>query len=680
MRQNLNNNSTNQILNNFKKKSKLYLNLYEVKTEKLRLFSIKSEQPIEIYAGPPSTPPYYEKDGDILLSIIFNTGINNIIAAMEDKKQELSKEMISILAGFFAYSKNPNISFDTAIDKSMFHISHYLSTFQQVSPHLLSQVYEKLGFMEKAIQCLWNIKDDETFINLARIYRKQGNIKKSIELLANVKSSEKEIERNLEYAWLHLQAGKVENSYKIFSYYSSITDEKILAQVYAGMALSIIKDESKINQAKELLIKASRIDSPYKTTALKNLLEIYIDIRDYIKAIEIINELLKLEISADLIYKKAECEFLLSDDESALKDANEAAIFKLRDCISLLEKISPNRIKPVYPGCIIIKKDDAPKNIVEAVLKPEDITESNNIGGSRKMEFISGLEISESHYEIKSGEKDEISTLAFSFSQALEEEFNEKVYFNYEGIDALERKIRITHMSEIPEYEYQQIMKGASAFILFFLKERFKAKIIKYDDMEMWGWPSIIKNKHNLEITTYPAGRIYLLNSLSMEQGYLRKYIKYISDFLNIDKDFLSGREAIEKNIPSDENKIFDAKVEHKKILLISRDIEETSMIPHNSSAILKLESEIRKRFKPNIPPTVDGWKVLRCYAHIFLEMIIKDFNPQWYNVEKNDGLWSFKILNTFIFPIGKVYKFATLNQSLIEYHETLERNFKKHN
>ena len=75
-----------------------------------------------------------------------------------------------------------------------------------------------------------------------------------------------------------------------------------------------------------------------------------------------------------------------------------------------------------------------------------------------------------------------------------------------------------------------------------------------------------------------------------------------------------------------------------------------------------------------------NGWKLLRCYAHIFTEILIKELGVQWFNTDGNDGQWSMNTpWMTFIFPLGKVYKSAANGESLTDYFENLLMEKEQH-
>ncbi len=675
----MDNEHINQILNNFKKISKLYIKVSPKNISDINFFTVSKED-LEI-SDTPLSPPYYYNDPLKIFSMIFyNKKISELNLHIGNIKYTLNKKELSFIIGYLYHLNDPHTSFEKAFQKANFHLAHYLSSLEKISADKIALVMYELNLLDEAQRITNEIKEDRKTIILSKIYRKRGELKKSLEILSTIKSNEYEIERNLEYAWLHYQTNRFENAYKLFNYYaSSLTDEKAY-EASTGLLKTMVSSGKynilEITKVNEKLIKNENFK---QLEAKKILSELYMDIKDFIKAKSLIDEIINLEYSSENINKKIQCEFSLGNDEEASGLLFENILFEDDNTIKILNEISSKRIKIYYRNFVVEETKEKQEAFFEAMLKPEDITKTQfkNIPKTENLQ----TELLASNYEIKENEEDDISSLAFSFSKKLEEEFNKKIYFNYEGIDDIERKLRLTTMVEISEVEKEDVFKNSSAFIMFFIKERFKAKILKYSDLDMWAWPCIIKNKHNFELITYPAARVYLAlwqNSLP-EQGWLRKYIAYLNEFMNQKEEILSGKEAIINKIKSNANKIFDAQIEHKKILLISKDLDETKFIPLNISALSKFETEIKKRFKPQTPLTTDGWKILRCYAHIFLEMLIKEFHLEWFNVEKNDGLWSFKISeDTYIFPVGKIYKSTFTGESLTEYYEIIKRNLRR--
>ena len=99
----------------------------------------------------------------------------------------------------------------------------------------------------------------------------------------------------------------------------------------------------------------------------------------------------------------------------------------------------------------------------------------------------------------------------------------------------------------------------------------------------------------------------------------------------------------------------------------------ETSDIEIGRPGVIKLGGIIRHKFKPDIPPSADGWKLLRCYGHMLAAVLAKDFKASWYYTDCEDGHWSMRLpWDTFVFPIGKIYKTASHREELLEYYDAL--------
>ena len=276
---------------------------------------------------------------------------------------------------------------------------------------------------------------------------------------------------------------------------------------------------------------------------------------------------------------------------------------------------------------------------------------------------------------------DEFISRAFKLASQLENDFGKKITFNVNGITEVEKKIRITFLGD--HFDYQQkvdLVLDCAAFLCYMLKEKHKGKLIKFADFDPWAWPMLFENS---EMVTYPIERLWRLISLENipDAGWLIRYVQYLDGiFQTKGLDQYSGITAVKNKIRSHPEKIIDAQAEHKKIMILNSSLDETSSIKISQTGISELENSIKIRFKPQVPPSSEGWKLLRCYAHIFAEILIKEFNFQWFNTEGNDGQWSMHSpWMTFIFPLGKVYKCAANGESLTEYFEYLLAEKEEH-
>ena len=272
--------------------------------------------------------------------------------------------------------------------------------------------------------------------------------------------------------------------------------------------------------------------------------------------------------------------------------------------------------------------------------------------------------------------KDDFMGRAFKLASSLEEEFNKKIYFNAAGLAEAEKKLRLTFMQarQNPQ-EAIETVKDCAAFLCFLLQERHTGRLIKMPDFDHWGWPVVFEAPRHL--VTYPIQRAWKLlwqGESVPEPGWLAKYLHYLEDELSAGKaEKPQGAAAVRGKLMSHPERIIDAQTEHRRIMILTTTLEETRYIELGRSGIVRLEKALKDNFRPDIPPTADGWKLLRCYGHILAEVIIKDFKASWYNVDGNDGLWSMLLpWRTFIFPIGKIYKAASTGESLSEYYNAL--------
>ncbi|MCX7641618.1 MAG: hypothetical protein N2Z20_03185 [Elusimicrobiales bacterium] len=655
----------NQILNNFLKVSKFTIKLNKLTDNINTFFSLPQQSQIEILIEQKPQPPYMVFTNTKILKMIPYTKIKKILI---DSKEIFLDEAI-ILAGMIDIKQKTMTEAQMMRQLNYPALSYFYSEFKKDKKLLALSMY-KAGLELEAIKILQELQDDEmSKIILAKIYREKNNLRKSLEIVSNIQSKELEPERNIEYAWLHLKTSKPQNSIKIFEYYKNLNNIYLRQDVLLGLAISISElYPERITESIKILEEAEKLEGFSKEDIMKKLASIYIELKDSLSALKIYNQIYDLTANITLIPTIFE---LAKKNNQNIQILHELAIFMPDEAKKLAEGIK-------LPPNTNIQEEETKSDIVESILIPEDITKTSK----RQQEVIRDLYVDlNSKIDLSQNlSGDIIETKAFEFIKLLEAEFSKKIYFNLDGIDDIERKVRITTMSEIRENEIIDILTQASYFLLYLIRERFKAKINIYEGLDIWTANAIIKNKNGLELLTYPAARIWKFKweSPPPQHGYIRQYINYINSFMGIEEEPPYGKIAIKQRVKSNEQKIFDAQIEHRKILEITRDLEETSYISPNSSLLIKFEKELRKYFKPNIPPTIDGWKILRCFGHIFLEMILKDFSPTWYCVERNDGLWSFELPNkTYIFPVGKVYKAALTGESLEEYYTTLRKNIK---
>ena len=262
---------------------------------------------------------------------------------------------------------------------------------------------------------------------------------------------------------------------------------------------------------------------------------------------------------------------------------------------------------------------------------------------------------------------------AFKLASDLEREFGSKVHFNREGLADVEKKLRLftkqAKFSSAPG-----LIQECAAFLCYFLQERHKGRLVKLAGLEPWAWPMIFDTQET-KITTYPVQRLWRLlwDETLPETGWLVKYTEWLTDAVKGPRSLLTGSDAVKERRGSHPERLADTQTEHKRMLLLISTLAETSGIELGRTGVIKLDLALKKNFKPDIPPSADGWKLLRCYGHLLAAILAKDFKAAWFHTDGEDGHWSMRLpWDTFVFPIGKIYKTASHREELLEYYDAL--------
>lgn len=739
----VNETSIKEILDNFKYFSKLYSPLVKFKTEYKEIWTVPRVILSDKREAFPVFTDYRMLNAPYVFKPTFNF-LSYLLSSMKTgatifnppiKKEFKGKQIIvdlytiSLALGFLQYEtgrdKDENIIY--AINKGFLHKANYLcfKNLPDTDKFIYSEILTLLGFIDKAYELIKPLNNERALLTKAFIDRIKGDYKSAALSLENVKSEQFVWEKNLHLAWLNLFSGNIDYAKKIFSQLSGGIFKQ---EAFWGLAVAILskpnltKDE--INQAIAYLTQASNLDGKNKINILIYLGNLYYNMQEYIKAENCYYKALDINPSIQIISLIGICEAKRGKYKEAMTKANLCSIFDINSAIRILSILPQDYVlndNTIDIDIIFeepakdVKTDGTTKNEIkeekientvriettqiEASLEPADITSvkktedknkktedknktTERISIQTNFESFSTIETPKQDEKEKFQVKDFLSR-AIPFSNELGEELNKKIYFNQEGLIDIERKLRITFVREnLDQTEAIETVKNCSAFLCYFLKERYKAKLIEYEDLDPWAWPMIIPIS-NTEIWTFPIARIWkiLWNNTLPEQGWILKYVQYLIDEMStVNKTKPSGLEAIKSKTKSHTEKIFDAQIEHKKNLTVASSLDETKDIEIAKTGLLKMEIEIKKHFKPQIPPSADGWRLLRCFGHILAEIMIKDFKASWFNVEGNDGLWSMELpWKTYIFPVGKIFKMAANGESLVEYYDKILNDRFKH-
>ena len=244
-----------------------------------------------------------------------------------------------------------------------------------------------------------------------------------------------------------------------------------------------------------------------------------------------------------------------------------------------------------------------------------------------------------SHPSEEDSRKDDFISHAFKLASALEDELGRKVYFNLDGLSEVEQKLRVKFLKAGANQQGNlEAVRDCAAFLCYFLQERHKGRLIKMEDFDPWGWPMIFEQPGQ-KVTTYPIQRVWRLlwEEAVPEPGWLTKYSCWLAAKLKEPSPPTCGAAAARSKTASDPERIVDAQTEHKRMLVLISSLSETSHIELSRPGLLKLEAAVKEKFRPDIPPTSDGWKLLRCYGHILAAIWPKD-KAVWYNADGEDG------------------------------------------
>jgi len=271
--------------------------------------------------------------------------------------------------------------------------------------------------------------------------------------------------------------------------------------------------------------------------------------------------------------------------------------------------------------------------------------------------------------------KDDFISRAFRLASDLEDELGRKIYFNLDGLNEVEKRLRLQFIKARNNQQGNtEIVRSGAAFLCYFLQERFKGRLLKFTDFDPWGWPMVFEQPGR-KFSTYPVQRVWRLlwEETVPEPGWLTKYAQWLADALKETAVPVNGADAVKSKVRSHPEKLADALTEHRRMLVLLSSLNETSHIEFSRTGLARLEAAIKNNFRPNIPPTADGWKLLRCYGHLLAAILAKDFKAAWYNVDGEDGGWSMQLpWKTFVFPLGKIYKTASMRDDLDAYYEAL--------
>ncbi len=652
-----------------------------------------------------------------------------------------SRRQISLLAGFFQTPPGPASKDHSRMAAQEFslgnlHKAHYFYTLALTRNPASSDrfglysVLIELGLLQEAYDSLKAETAPEALVNLAAIYRKTGNPQKARELLAAVPPGTfLEDRRALETAWLDLEEGKDDEAEKTFQRLTTTAFDKTEALLGLGEVISktAIKTRDKALLAAAASTLRSALAHPSQVTGriLFQLGNIYFRAGDAAQAEDCYAKSAALAPAAQALANLALAlvktgkmraaagiiaRIALTDPATAGKlsaglsrEGLEELAQRVRSQAALQPaaagpEASLTPSEPIAPPPAPLSAGSTPQkdgppdaaqpraaaSLVAAAPKspPPPPVPARKPSEPLVIETLKDVMSSTSAPTLEDDKRDDFISRAFKLASLLEDESGRKIYFNPDGLMEVERKLRLVFIKDRDNASYNvNLIKDCAAFLCYVLQERNKGRLVKLPDFDPWSWPMVLEQP-GIRMTTYPAQRVWRLlwDKTLPEPGWLGKYCAWVAGRLKTSVAPPEGAAAVKARIMSHPERVIDVQTEHRHILILASSLQETSFIELTAAGLPKLESAIKHNFKPNTPPTTDGWKLLRCFGHMLAEILAKDFNASWYNVEGGDGLWSMQTpWKTFVFPLGKVYRTATGAGDLTSYYETLEAEKRRH-
>ena len=596
---------------------------------------------------------------------------------------EITAPEIILISGALE-NKIKNIgSAKEALNSSYFNIAAYLF-LKESDLKGLSYSFINLSLYDEALELIEKMpKTDERLLLETTAYRNKGEIKKAGESLVLIKSESLKEKKYIEYAWLLYKSGKLSEANNIFS---KLNNSENAQECFYGNALCILADKenikSNINSIIEKLNKAIELQGPYTISSLTILGNIYFNMGKYKEALLIYERIFKINSSLYMLSLTGVCLAKINEQQRAYDIAFFSGAFNQNFAEKIFSELDKNLIKAMkYGGNDIVIKEDTKftdtgltedKN-KQVSLEPADISKTNPPMSQKKDDSLNFSDLKSKH---------NISQKDFLFRglkllERFQDKYNKTLALDMNLLTEMEKELRIYFLQKnVNSLDVLEKIRDNGALLSLIVKENFNSKFVEIKNIDEWAWPSIIEKKDR-RIFTYPIARLWQIiwnkNSLP-SQGWITKYFLYLMDIDSEKINPKSGIEAIKTKMMSHIERLFDANIEHKKMMEICSLYKETSDIEISQKGVLQIEKRIKDNFKDKTNITANKWKKLRCYGHILSEIIIKDTNAKWFNVEGDDGLWSMELSQkTYIFPIGKIYKSAILGENLSDYYDKIK-------
>lgn len=630
----------------------------------------------------------------------------------------LERENWSLLIGCLESGAMPADPLNRSLSEfnsGRLHAAHYclwlLPDRPDFQPHklLLAKILVQLGLYAKAGETMRdyfqkNPRTARSLFLMAEISRKSGNLQQAGSWSEQAGAALRESGLSspadtVEPGWLELESGDLQEAEKFFRQNLENPVCRQEAALGLGTALKDTglknSDKSRLTEASSFLKKAALLEGPIKAQALFQLGIVLMRLSDldgaedcYRKSLALRPSLIvKVNLGFTLLMRKKTAE--------ATELCREICLFDRDSAAGLISRLTSGEPPSAPAGA---RDNTAPAGIRPQPVPPAaGITPAVNnarppagpaVGFSAKpptpeiikktpappAENFSRPAPGAGDAPVQASVQDGFLSRAYTLVSALKEELRRDIGFTPEGLREVENKLRLSFLKAgNSPAQARELILNSAAFLCQCLQQRYKGNLHRFPDMEEWTWLMTFENS---PFATFPVERCwqFLRSGELPEPGWLTKYAEYVgSEVRKADLAPVAGAEAVKRGLKSSPHCITDAETDHKRVMLLLRELQETKNMNCDRSGVPQLEKALKSGFSPG-PQPPDKWRLLRCYGHILVEIMTVEFRAAWFNTDGGDGLWSMRLpWGVFVFPFGKIYRTALQGGSLSDYYVKLE-------
>lgn len=608
------------------------------------------------------------------------------------------------------------------------HKAHYLcsraAAGKEPAHPLLCAVLTELGFYQEAYDILKTLGTPEAALQMAVIHRRTGNLQLAAKALASVpRGTPLEPRRAAEAAWQQLEAGGEDGAAAEFSRLSSepAARSEALSGLAAALARKAVRsrDLGLLNSATAALETLLSSPCPEAARAWFQLGNLYFSSSNFAKAEAAYSRTAALSPGVQALGNLSTALMKCGKFRDAQAVVTRIALTDLATAKQLAAQL-PDEGKPAAPpspASLSARRSEINiETFPSASLAPADMRPTGqtpqagpgqpqpplqpagrapafgaaslepatprlppreaSLNLESMQEAMATADVfapREDNLPRKEGQSSDFISGAFRLASETERETGEKLRFSREGLAIVEERL-LSSFNKLGREAGLSLVRDSSAFLCYFLQERHKGRLLPQKDLEPWTWPMAF-DRGEAQFTSFPALRPWklVLEDAPPEHGWLMKYSDWLAGQLQAAAPPPSGAAAVRARHQSHPERLADSAADHKRMLLLAASLPKTSDIPPGRPGSVRIGAILRSNFRPEVPPSADGWRLLRLLGHLLAEHLAADFKATWFNTDGDDGGWSMRLpWGAFVFPIGKVFKTAAAREDLPAYYDAI--------